>query len=54
MSWVKDVALSARIFGSEEALRVGLVSRVAKDKDAGIKEVSSLASFSVYVLTKYV
>ena len=41
MSWIKDVALSARIFGSDEALRVGLVSRVAKDKEAGLKEVSS-------------
>lgn len=42
LSWVKDVALSARIFGSEEALRVGLVSRVAKDKEAAMKEVCRL------------
>jgi delta(3,5)-delta(2,4)-dienoyl-CoA isomerase len=40
MSWVKDVALSARVFRSEEALRVGLVSRVVRDKEEGLKEVS--------------
>lgn len=56
MSWVKDVALSARVFGSEEALRVGLVSRVAKDKEAALKEVSSygfscLRSLDSIVLT---
>ncbi|KZM28535.1 uncharacterized protein EKO05_0005989 [Ascochyta rabiei] len=44
MSWIKDVALSARVFGSEEALRVGLVSRVAADKEAGLKEALELAT----------
>lgn len=44
MSWIKDVALSARVFGSEEALRVGLVSRVAADKAAAMKEAFDLAS----------
>jgi delta(3,5)-delta(2,4)-dienoyl-CoA isomerase len=44
MSWIKDVALSARVFGSEEALRVGLVSRVAADKSAAMKEALELAS----------
>ena len=39
MSWVKEVALSARIFGSEEALRVGFVSGVYKDKSEAVKEV---------------
>lgn len=44
MSWIKDVALSARVFGSEEALRVGLVSRVAADKTVAMKEALELAS----------
>ncbi|KAL1653755.1 hypothetical protein SLS61_003536 [Didymella pomorum] len=44
MSWIKDVALSARVFGSEEALRVGLVSRIAADKSAAMKEALELAS----------
>jgi delta(3,5)-delta(2,4)-dienoyl-CoA isomerase len=39
MSWVKDVALSARIFGSEEALRVGLVSGVYENKKVAVDEV---------------
>ncbi|KAI0586583.1 enoyl-hydratase isomerase family protein [Pyrenophora tritici-repentis] len=43
-SWVKDVALSARIFGSEEALRVGLVSNVYKDKTEAVAEGIKLAS----------
>lgn len=46
MSWVKDVALSARVFGSDEALRVGLVSRVAEDKEAGLKEVGCSRPFA--------
>lgn len=42
-SWIKDVCLSGRTFGAEEASRVGLVSWVAKEgsvggKDAVIKE----------------
>lgn len=37
LSWVKDVAYSARDFGAEEALRVGFVSAVAKTKDEGQK-----------------
>jgi delta(3,5)-delta(2,4)-dienoyl-CoA isomerase len=31
--WVKEVALSARVFGAEEALRVGFVSGVFGSKD---------------------
>jgi delta(3,5)-delta(2,4)-dienoyl-CoA isomerase len=42
-SWVKDVALSARIFGSDEALRVGLVSGVYKDKSEAVAEALKLA-----------
>jgi delta(3,5)-delta(2,4)-dienoyl-CoA isomerase len=38
-SWVKEVALSARIFGAEEALRVGLVSGVYEDKKGAVEEV---------------
>lgn len=43
-SWVKDVALSARIFGSDEALRVGLVSGVYKDKSEAVAEGLKLAT----------
>ncbi|RDW82052.1 enoyl-CoA hydratase family protein [Coleophoma cylindrospora] len=49
-SWVKDVALSARVFGAEEAFRVGLVSQVLESKekavDAATKYASLLASKS--------
>lgn len=44
MSFIKDVALSARVFGADEALRVGLVSRVAVDKSAAMQEALDLAS----------
>ncbi|KAI9849841.1 MAG: hypothetical protein M1837_000055 [Sclerophora amabilis] len=37
-SWVKDVCLSARTFGAEEALRVGLVSSVWDSKEGAIRE----------------
>lgn len=37
MAWVKDVALSARVFGAEEALKQGFVSRVVGTKEEGIK-----------------
>ncbi|KAH0563370.1 hypothetical protein GP486_002060 [Trichoglossum hirsutum] len=37
-SWVKDVCLSARTFGANEALRVGLVSGVYESKDDAVKE----------------
>jgi delta(3,5)-delta(2,4)-dienoyl-CoA isomerase len=42
-SWVKEIALSARIFGSDEALQHGLVSRVYKDKEEAVKEALGLA-----------
>lgn len=35
LSWVKDVAYSARDFGAEEALRVGFVSGVAETMEEG-------------------
>ena len=37
-SWVKEVALTARVFGSDEALRVGLVSGVYQDKGKAVAE----------------
>ena len=37
LSWVKEVAYSARDFGAEEALRVGFVSAVAANKEEGKK-----------------
>jgi delta(3,5)-delta(2,4)-dienoyl-CoA isomerase len=49
-SWVKDVALSARVFGAEEAYRVGFVSQVHETKEkaieAGVKMAELLASKS--------
>lgn len=50
LSWVKDVAYSARIFGAEEALAVGFVSQVyetkAKSVEAAIKLASLIATKS--------
>jgi len=43
-SWVKDVAMTARIFGAEEALRVGFVSDVQGDKGAAVKKGVELAA----------
>ncbi|KAE9978433.1 hypothetical protein BLS_000650 [Venturia inaequalis] len=36
-SWVKEVCLTAREFGAEEALRVGFVSNVFEDKTQGME-----------------
>ena len=43
-SWVKDVCLTARVFGAEEALRVGLVSAVYSGKDKAVEEGLKWAS----------
>lgn len=48
-SWVKDVALSARIFGAEEALRVGFVSQV---KDTKAKAVEAAMEMAGLLATK--
>ena len=37
-SWVKDVCLSARIFGAEEAANVGFVSWVGGGKEEAVNE----------------
>ncbi|RAL08917.1 enoyl-CoA hydratase/isomerase family protein [Aspergillus homomorphus CBS 101889] len=42
--WVKEVSLSGREFGAEEALRVGFVSRVFKDKEEAVKGALGLAA----------
>lgn len=42
-SWVKDVCLSARIFGGEEALRVGFVSQVFENKNAAVGRATEMA-----------
>ncbi|KAI9371318.1 ClpP/crotonase, partial [Aspergillus egyptiacus] len=42
--WVKEVALTARLFGAEEALRVGFVSRVFESKQDAIKGAVELAA----------
>ncbi|KAL4796298.1 ClpP/crotonase-like domain-containing protein [Aspergillus venezuelensis] len=41
--WVKDVALTARVFGAEEAMRVGFVSRIFESKNEGVKGAIELA-----------
>jgi delta(3,5)-delta(2,4)-dienoyl-CoA isomerase len=43
-SWVKEISLTARIFGSDEALRFGLVSSVFKTKKEAVAEGLRLAS----------
>jgi Delta3,5-Delta2,4-dienoyl-CoA isomerase len=43
-SWVKDVCMSARFFGAEEALAVGFVSRVLDTKADAIADGIGLAS----------
>ncbi|KAJ0423613.1 ClpP/crotonase-like domain-containing protein [Aspergillus carlsbadensis] len=42
--WVKEVALTARIFGAEEALRVGFVSRVFDSKSEAIQGAIELGA----------
>jgi len=42
-SWVKDVALSARLFGAEEAFRVGFVSQVHETKQKAIEASLKMA-----------
>lgn len=42
--WVKEVALTARIFGAEEALRVGFVNAVYDTRDATIAAALKLAA----------
>jgi delta(3,5)-delta(2,4)-dienoyl-CoA isomerase len=43
-SFVKDIALSARVFGSDEALQHGLVSSVYVDKKTAVNEAVKLAT----------
>lgn len=43
LSWVKELALSARIFGAEEALAFGLVSQVYENKTKSIEAAFHLA-----------
>ena len=49
-SWVKDVAFSARVFGAEEAFRVGFASQVHETKEkaiaAGLKMAELIATKS--------
>src|ERR1700712_2740968 len=42
-SWVKDVCMTARLFGAQEALRVGFVSEVANNKEAAIEKSLGVA-----------
>ncbi|BCR84583.1 enoyl-CoA hydratase/isomerase family protein [Aspergillus chevalieri] len=42
--WVKEVALSARIFGADEALRVGFVNSVYDSKQDAVREAVGMAT----------
>jgi len=42
-SWAKEICLSARVFGSDEALTHGLVSRVCEDKKGAVEQGLELA-----------
>ncbi|KAH6704298.1 ClpP/crotonase-like domain-containing protein [Leptodontidium sp. MPI-SDFR-AT-0119] len=41
-SWVKDVSLTARVFGAEEAYRVGFVSQVLENKGKAVEAALKL------------
>ncbi|OBT70271.1 hypothetical protein VE03_00007 [Pseudogymnoascus sp. 23342-1-I1] len=43
-SWVKEVALTARIFTAEEAYNVGFVSQVAENKEKAVEKAVGLAT----------
>jgi len=43
MSWVKEICFSARIWGAEEALKMGFVSGVFNDKKAALEGAMKLA-----------
>lgn len=43
-SWVKEVSLSARMFGADEALAVGFVSRVLENKAKAIETAKEMAT----------
>lgn len=42
-SWVKEVALSARVFGAQEALEKGFVGHVYENKQKSLEEALKLA-----------
>ncbi|OQU95985.1 hypothetical protein CLAIMM_02130 [Cladophialophora immunda] len=44
LSWVKDVCYTGRRFGAEEALSVGYVSSISKDKQSATQEAIKLAA----------
>lgn len=44
-SWVKDITLTARTFGADEALRQGFVSQVLDSKELAIEAGVNLAAF---------
>ncbi|KFX91333.1 hypothetical protein O988_07793 [Pseudogymnoascus sp. VKM F-3808] len=43
-SWVKEVTLTARVFGAEEAYRVGFVSHVTENKEKAVEKAVGLAT----------
>lgn len=43
-SWVKEVCLTARVFGADEALRVGFANKVLPTKNDALQEGLRIAS----------
>lgn len=43
MSWIKDICLTARDFGAQEALNMGFVSGVFENKKAALSRAMELA-----------
>lgn len=43
-SWVKEVTMTARTFGAEEAYRVGFVGHVLENKEKALEKAFGLAS----------
>ena len=41
--WVKDVCMSARVFGAEEALQFGLANKVTSTKEDAVDEAFKMA-----------
>ncbi len=44
MSWVKEICMTARVFGAEEALKQGFVSAVYSTKSEAVAQGLKLAS----------
>jgi len=43
LTWVKEICYTSRVFGPEEALRVGFVSEVCKNKAEAVERACAVA-----------